>query len=744
VKPCEKLRETQCPQTNDIKSKIMKANSTRRDFIKVSSLLAIGFSFPSLANEKVVIHKIDVGNINALGLELNPYILINDAGKITLFNARPDMGQGTHQALPMLLAEELEVSLDQVEIRNSDGQGKYGSQLSGGSSSVRTRWTPMRTAGAAVKEMLITAASKKWQVPVSECFAENAKVIHKSSNKSFTYGELVEEASKLEVPKAPKLKDPKDFKLLGKSIQRPEIPSKVNGKAVFGIDADLPGMLFASIEHSPTIHGKVVSFDSKEAMKVKGVKYVVKTERKMPHKTVEAVAVVAENYWAAQKGRKALKIVWDAQGSDKISTDNYYADLKKASKTKGESYEKETKGDFAKGFVGASQKLEAYYQTPFAAHAPMEPQNATVWVQGDKVELWAPIQGPDGLIAEVAEYLKIKPENIKVNVPFMGGSFGRRAYYDYVMEALHISKQVNAPVKVIWTREDDTTQGPFRPGMVSVMEGGLDEKGAVVAHNHKIVGASIEHQVFGVPLKNAPDSWSTETANLADSPYDFGNRTMSFHLGETDIPIVWWRSVYSSTTAFGQESFIDEMAHASKTDPLAFRLDMLADSPRFSRVLQTLAKKTNYHHKLPENKAIGIAVTRSFESIVAHAITVSKKGKGVKIEKIVSVIDCGMTVNPDNVKAQTEGNIVMGLTAAIKNGITFKNGMAEQSNFHQYNVMRINEMPKVEIHIIENQEAPSGVGEPGLPPIAPALCNAIFNLTGKRMRILPFDIEDLG
>ena len=722
----------------------MIQSNSRRDFIKASSILAIGFSLPSFGNSKTIVHKIDTANANALGLELNPYILINDAGKITLFNARPDMGQGTHQALPMLLAEELEVNFDQVEIRNTDGQGKYGSQLSGGSSSVNSRWIPMRTAGAAVREMLISAAATKWQVPVSECFAENAKVVHKPTNKVFTYGELVAEASKLEVPKTPKLKDPKDFKLLGKSVPRPEIPSKINGTAVFGIDGDVPGMLYASIEHSPSIHGKVLSYDGAEAMKVKGVKFVVKTERKMPHKTVEAVAVVADNYWAAFKGRKALKIKWDAEGSDKISTDAYYEDLRRLAKTEGKAYKEHTKGNFSKDLMGATQKLEANYQTPFVAHAALEPQNATVWVQGDKAELWAPIQGPDGLIVEVAAYLKIKPENIKINVPFMGGSFGRKAYYDYVMEALHISKQVNAPVKVIWTREDDITQGPFRPGMVSVMEGGLDANGAVVAHNHKIVGASIEHQVFKAPLKDAPDSWAAEAATLDDSPYDFGSRTMSFHLAETDIPIVWWRSVYSSTTAFGQESFMDELAHAAKTDPLAFRLDMLAAAPRFSRVLQTLAKKSNYHYKLPENQAIGIAIARSFGSIVAHAVTVSKQGKGIKIEKVVSVIDCGMTVNPNNVIAQTEGNIVMGLTAAIKNGISFKDGMAEQTNFHQYNVLRINEMPKTEVHIIQNQEAPSGVGEPGLPPIAPALCNAIFNLTGKRLRTLPFDISDIG
>jgi isoquinoline 1-oxidoreductase subunit beta len=715
---------------------------TRRDFIKATSLLAIGFSLPSLGKDTSSVYKIDA--LSTVGLELNPYILINDLGKITLFNARPDMGQGTYQSLPLLLAEELEVSLDQVEIRNTDGQGKYGDQLSGGSSSIRTRWTPMRKAGAAVREMLISAAATKWQVPVNECFAENAKVIHKPTNKSFTYGDLVADASKLEVPKEPKLKDKKDFKLLGKSVARPEIPSKVNGTAVFGMDSNVPGMLFASIERSPTIHGKVLSFDDSEAKKVKGVKYVVKTERAMPHKTVESVAVVADNYWAALKGRKALKIKWDAQGSDKISTDAYFADLQNIAKTKGEVYPKDTYGDVDKALANATKRITASYQTPFAAHAPMEPENATVWVQGDKVEIWAPIQGPDGLIPEVSNYLKIKPENIKINIPFLGGAFGRKAYYDYVLEACHISKQINAPVKLIWTREDDTLQGPFRPGMLSVLEGGLNDKNEVVAHHHKIVGSSIQHQVFKNPLTNSPDDWAHETANLDDSPYDFANRKITFHLAETDIPIVWWRSVYSSTTAFGQECFTDELAHAAKIDPLSFRLETIAHAPRFAKVLQTLAKKSNYHQKLPDNQAIGIAVARSFGTIVAHAVTVSKKGKGVKIEKVVSVIDCGMTVNPDNIKAQTEGNIVMGITAAIKSGITFKNGMAEQSNFDKYKVMRIDEMPQVEVHIIENQEEPGGCGEPGLPPIAPALCNAIFNLTGKRIRTLPFDLENIA
>ncbi|MFD1820450.1 isoquinoline 1-oxidoreductase, beta subunit [Pseudarcicella hirudinis] len=720
-------------------------HTSRRDFLKISgktsALLAIGFSLP-IAGKAEEIKKLDTSALS-MGLELNPYILISDEGKITLFNARPDMGQGTYQSLPLLLAEELEVTLDQVEIRNTDGQGKYGSQLSGGSSSIRTRWMPMRKAGAAVKEMLIKAAAKKWNVSEAECYAEKAKVFHKPSGKSYTYGELVEEASKLEVPKDPKIKDPKDFKLLGKSVPRPEIPSKVNGTAVFGIDSNVPGMLFVSIERSPTILGKVISFDGSEALRIKGVKHVIKTERKMPHRAVEAVAVVADTYWAALKGRRALKIKWDAEGSDKISTDKYFENLRELAKTEGFEYKDDKAGDFAKAFGESAKKVEAQYETPFLAHAPLEPENATVWVQGDKVEIWAPIQGPDGLIPQVAGYLNIKPENVKINVPFMGGAFGRKAYNDYVMEACHVSKQIKAPVKVIWTREDDMTQGPFRPGMLNAFQGAFDAKGALTAYNHKIVGGSIQHQVFGNPLKNVPDDWAGEGSGLGDSPYEIPNRRQSFHLAETDIPIVWWRSVYASTNAFGHESFIDELAHSAGMDPLAFRLNLLADSPRFSRVLQKLAQKSDYHQKLPENKAIGIAIARSFATIAAHAVTVSKQGDGVKIEKVVSVIDCGMTVNPDNIKAQTEGNIVMGITAAIKNGITIKEGKTEQTNFHEYNVLRMTEIPAIEIYVVDNMEAPGGVGEPGLPPIAPALCNAIFNLTGKRIRTLPFDIDKI-
>jgi isoquinoline 1-oxidoreductase beta subunit len=716
--------------------------TSRRNFLKATGLLAIGFSLPGSAAS--LIEKIDPA---AVELELTPFILITKEGKITIFNTSPDMGQGTWQAVPMLLAEELEVKLENVEIRQTYGAKKHKMQFSGGSSSIRMQWEPLRKAGAAAREMLIKAAAQKWKIAEADCYAENGKIINKTTKQALPYGELVEEASKLEVPKEPKLKDPKDFKLLGKANKRPEIPSKVNGTAVFGLDVKVPGMLYASMERCPVIHGKIVSIDDSETKKIAGVKQVIKSERKMPHKTVETVAVLATNYWAALKGRRALKINWDNTGFDKTSTDAYFTQLREKVKETGNEF-KDKKGDIEKGLKEAVKKIESQYETPFAAHAMIEPENAIAYVQGDKVEIWASNQSPDWLITQTAEYLKIPVENVKVNTYFMGGSFGRKAYFDFVMEAIMLSKKAGVPVKLVWTREDDLTQGPYRPGMLSAMRGGLDANGNLIAFEHKIIGASIQGQTNGKDLSKEADDWMGEVMSEEDSPYAIPNRRHATIVVPTDIPIVWWRSVYSSTTGFGHECFVDELAAAAGKDPLNFRLELLKEAPRFVNVLKFLAEKAKYrplNSKLHiENQAMGIAITRSFGSIAAYCITVSKSGNGVKIDKIVGVIDVGMTVNPDTVKAQTEGNVVMGLSAALKLGITFKDGQSEQTNYHQYQVLRMNEIPPVEIHVMPSTEKPSGAGEPGLPPVAPALCNAIFLLTGKRIKKLPFDLSEIG
>jgi isoquinoline 1-oxidoreductase beta subunit len=715
--------------------------TSRRDFLKASGLTTFGLALGiSGFTRDATLKKISPA---ILKLEINPFIIIDTAGNITLVNPRPDMGQGSTQAVPSLLAEELEVSLEKVLIIQSDGMGKYGSQTSGGSSSVRELWFPIRKAGAAAREMLTATAAKRWNVPVSECHAEDAKIIHQASGKSLTYGELADEASKLEIPKDPKLKEPKDFKIIGKYNKRLDVPERVNGKAVYGIDVDVPGMVYASILHSPMIHGKVVSIDDSQAMKIKGVLQVVKTERTMPHRTSEAVAVVATNWWAALKAKKALVVQWDNAGLEKsISTAGYYAATYEAAKKTGINAEE--KGDFGIKYAAADQKLESSYETPFLAHAPIEPENAVAHVKEDgTVEIWAPVQGPDWTMRDVCGYLKVKPEQVKINVTLLGGAFGRKAYHDFVLEACHISKTIKKPVKVIWTREDDIAQGPYRPGMLSHMQGFVQD-GKIAGFHHHAIGESIMGQVFKGLKDDEADSWISEEISTNNNKYQFSAASkVSWTNVKTDIPVVWWRSVYASNFGWGQECFIDELAHLAKKDPLKARMEILPDE-RFQTVLQTLAEKANWDEKLPEGSGKGLAVFKSFNSISACCITVSKKEQGVKIDKVVSVIDCGYYVNPDNVKAQTEGNIVMGLTAAIKDGITFTNGVCDQSNFHQYNIMRLNEMPAIEIHIIDSGSAPGGVGEPGLPPIAPALGNAVFAATGKRLRKLPFDIANIG
>ncbi len=731
----------------------MKTSTSRRDFLRISTtsafVLALGFSSDSKGKL--------LKKVSTTGVQINPYININEAGKVTLFNPRPDMGQGTYQILPMLLAEELDIPLEQVEIQMTDGSDRFGSQLSGGSSSVRTRWIPLRTAGATVREMLVQAAANRWKISMNDCSTKDGFVINKLSQAKLSYGELVEEASHLPVPTKPKLKSFAEFTQLGKPSMRPDVPAKVDGTAIFGMDVQLPGMLYASIVHSPTIYGKVQSYDATKAMAVKGVRFVLKTERVFFHGPysdsggfdqklrgkAEAIAVVSESYWSALKAKKLIQVSWNALGFGETATEQYFNQAKAAALHEGNEYKDAKVGDFAKALQLSDYKVQGTYQTPFMSHAPMEPCNATVFVQGDQVEVWAPIQGPDGLVNDLATYLGVKRENIKINVTFMGGAFGRKAVFDFVMQAANLSKQVNAPVKVIWTREDDIQQGPYRPGMISAMQGGLDKDGNVLAFEHRLNGASIMASIFKADMRNNPDPWAGEGINLEDSPYAFPARRNSFNWIDPQMPVLWWRSVYASTNVFAQESFMDELAAEVEKDPLDLRLHLLRDSPKFVAVLNKLAEISDYRAKRKQGVSIGIAIARSFASIVAHAIVVEKQKAGVKIKHVYSVIDCGFPLNPDNIKAQVESNIVYGLSAAVCNQITRTHGKTDQSNFHEYTVLRQGEIPASTIFVMPSQEEPGGVGEPGLPPIAPALCNAVFLATGKRVRTLPFDLSSI-
>lgn len=714
----------------------MSNKNTRRDFLKVSSIGSLGLvlgvnTLANAATAKKLTAKV-------LELEINPFIIISTDDTITLVNSRPDMGQGSTQAVPSILAEELEVDLSKVKIIQSDGRAKYGSQQSGGSSTVRGLWNNLRKTGAAAKEMLIETAAKRWKVSIDQCYAELGKVHLKGSDKVFTYGELAEEANLLEVPKNPKLKDSKDFKYLGKFHKRLDVPSRVTGKAVFGIDVVVPGMLYAASVHAPSIEGTIVSIDDAAALKVSGVKKVIRSKSFYPGGENESVAVVANNYWSALKASRLLDIKWsNGDLNETLNSDKYVADMYKAAESEGVRYEED--GDFNAYYNASENTLEGIYETPFLSHAAIEPVNATAHVKPDgSVEVWAPIQGPDGAIGDAAGVLGISPEKVKINATLLGGSFGRKAFMNFMKEAIDISRQMEAPVKLIWAREEDMAQGPYRPAMLSKMQGVIGQGNTLDALSHQAIGESIQGQHWNALLPYKADGWLGGELSQENHKYKFGTHKVTYSRVETPIPILWWRSVYASNFGWGQECFIDEMAIKAGKEPIAARKELLKGNERDLKVIQKLEDALT---PMPAGHARGVAMFRSFSTMSAAAVEVKKGENGIEIVKVTSVIDCGQYVNPDHVKAQTEGNIVMGISAAVKGGITFSNGKCDQSNFHDYQFMRMAEMPAVDIHIIENKEAPGGVGEPGLPPIAPALGNAIFNLTGERHRKLPLDLS---
>jgi isoquinoline 1-oxidoreductase beta subunit len=706
----------------------------RRNFLKLSSFtsaaLVIGFS----SNRKAIAA---VGDINE-AYKITPYVIIEKGGKITIMNPRPEMGQGTYQSVPALIAEELEVSLDQVMIEQTAGEKEFGRQVSGGSSSVRGNYKDLRKVGAAARAMLLKAASDSWKVPMEECYAENAKVYHKPTGKSVDYNELAEAAAKLDVPQQPQLKDPKDFKILGKSSPRLDIPLKTSGKAMFGMDVKIPGIVYASIERCPVFGSKLVSYDDSEAMKVAGVQKVVKATRVVGVYTYEGVAVVADNYWAAVQGRKALKINWDHQGYDKFNSKDYEEKLKELAKTDG--FVVHNDGDFDKAFADASVKLEAFYETPVVSHSTMEPMNCTANWNGDVVEIWASSQGPTLVKTQVANAFNISEDNVKVHIFFNGGGFGRRLSQDFAIEAASISKQIGKPVKLIWTREDDTQFGPFRPMTFSAMKGALSADGKPVAFSHKVISPSLGASRNPQFDKTKPDGSMTE--GISDQEYELPNMKNFYVQSDFHIPIGPWRSVTSSTVAFAHECFIDEMAVKAGKDPMQFRLDMLKDDSDTKRVLMKLKEVSDWDKPLPKGSGRGVAQYKFFAGLAGYVVQVSTNNDAIKIHKVYAVIDLGTVVNPDVVKQQIEGGMVMSLSAAIKNGITFENGATKQTNFNNNPVLRINETPEIEVHILtEGGETIKGVGEPGVPPFAPALANAIFAATGKRIRKMPFELK---
>ena len=712
---------------------------SRRKFLQLTGIsgtgLLLGLYFTGSAKEPGLIKTITTETTE---VELSAWIRIDTAGKITLISHRAEMGQGVYHSLAQIIAEELEVDLKEVNIDFAPGnREKYGNQITGGSSTIRGSYKKLLNLSATAREMLIMAAAAKWSVPITECFAEKGYVIHKPTGKKFQYGELVVDASKLEAPKNITLKNRSDYKLIGKPLHRRDTPLKTNGTAIFGLDKKLPGMMYAAVERNPRFHGKVKSFDDSATRRVPGVTHVFKVRMAVHDTYREGVAVVANSTWAAFQGKKALKVEWDDSGFEHVNTEEIYKRMNEAlQNSEGISFKKQ--GDPDSIISKAEKKIDVIYETPYQTHYAMEPLNCVAYYQTDKLEIWGPIQAPEWVQDYIVKEMKMPKEKVIVNMTFLGGGFGRKAFMDYPHEAALISKEIGAPVHVVWTREDDATQGPFRPGITYRCEG-VVENGEISAMKIRLAGQDIGN--WRKENKKVAN-WSTGEGFL--TPYNKSIKNISFSdvPFDTPIPPIWWRSVYASTNGFAYESFIDEMAIAAGKDQLDFRRKYLEDE-RCQKLIDKLEEVSGWKNKR-RNEGYGVAITECFGSTVGQVVKISKAATGgVKVDKVWAVIDCGWYVNPDIIKAQVEGAIIMGLGAATMHEMTFSDGIANERNFYSYAMPRINTVPLIEVYIMENDSPAGGVGEPGLPPLAPALTNAIYDLTGKRIRKLPFRLESI-
>ena len=660
----------------------------------------------------------------------NAFIRIDRDGRVTIVNPRSEMGQGTLTSMAMIIADELDADWSKVRVEQAETDPVYGNQGTGGSRSIRDLTTTWRRAGAAAREMLLAAAAKEWGVPVSEAEADQGKVIHRPTGRVLTYGELAEKAGQLPAPQNPRLKTPDQFKLIGKKVPRLDTPDKVTGRAIYGIDVSVPGILVATIERCPVFGGKVQNFDATAAKAVKGVKAVVPIGA--------GVAVVAERYWQARKGREALHVAWDEGPTAQVSSGSIHQAYEALARQPG-PVARQT-GDAAKALGAAARTVEAAYEVPFLAHATMEPQNCTAHVRSDGCEVWAPTQNPTRCQDEAMRLTGFPREKVRVHTTLLGGGFGRRGEVDYLIEAVEVSKAVGMPVKVIWTREDDIRHDFYRPTSYHVFRAALDIGDNLVAWFHRLVGPGVLHQ-RGLPAGQMDRTMVEGAANM---PYDIPNVQVEYTNKDFGIPVGFWRSVGASHNAFVVESFVDELAHATGKDPFEYRRALLGTSPRHKGVLELAAQKAGWGTPLSAGRHRGVAVAFSYGSYVAQVAELSIADDGsVHVHRVVCAIDCGLAVNPDQVEAQMEGGIVWGLSAVLRGEITIDHGRVLQSNFHDYVPLRIDEMPKVEVYIVPSAEAPSGVGEPGVPPIAPAVTNAIFAATGKRVRRLPIHPDDL-
>ena len=670
------------------------------------------------------------------GFAPNAFIRIGPDGRVTLIMGQVEMGQGMYTAMPQLLAEELEVGLDQVHLEHAPPDDKlyanpiFRFQATGGSTSVKGLYEPMRRAGATARTMLIAAAAARWKVDPASCHAERGAVIHAASRRRIGYGALASAAAALPVPDKVVLKRPEDFKLIGTPAKRLDTPAKVNGTAPYSIDLRLPGMKIATVAASPVLGGKVAGLDEAKAMAIKGVRQIVKLD--------DVVAVVADHMWAATQGLAALAIRWDDGPNAAVSTADVVQGLDAASQQPGVVARKE--GDAAAAIAGAATKLEAVYQAPFLAHVTMEPINCTVHVRSDGCEVWTGSQVLARVQATAAQVTGLPLDKVVVHNHLLGGGFGRRLEHDYVTQAVRIAKQVAGPVKVVWTREEDVQHDVYRPYYYDRITAGLDAQGKPIAWTHRLVGPSILARWAPPAFRNGLDGDALDGA--VHLVYDIPAIQVEYVRHEEPVLNTgFWRGVGVTHNTFVIESFIDELALAAKADPFEYRRALLAKSPRGLAVLELAAKQAGWGEKLPPGRGRGIALMYSgWDTYVAQVADVSVSEAGeVRVNRVVCAVDCGTVVNPDIVKAQIEGGVVFGIGGALWGEVTLKNGRVEQSNFHNVRVLRINETPAIEVHLVRNSEAPGGIGEPGTAVTAPALANAVFAATGKRIRTLPLE-----
>ncbi len=667
----------------------------------------------------------------------NQWLKIDRDGIVTITNSVPEMGQGSMTTMPMIVADELDADWGKIKVEQAPANpALYANPVTktqsyGGSRGVRDHLEMWRKAGAAARTMLKQAAAQEWGVPESEVDTEPGTVIHRPSGRKLMYGQLVDRAAQLPVPQDPKLKTKDQFRYIGKEgIARLDIPLKIDGKAIYGIDVKVPGAQVGSIERCPVFGGKVETFDASAAKAIKGVSHVVQV--------TNGIAVVGDSFWSVMKGRRALKVKWNEGPLANLSSAEITRGYQDLAKQPGQVARKE--GDAEKVLGGGGKVIEAVYQVPFLEHACMEPMNCTASVKADRCEVWVPTQNPGGHQALAAKITGLPLEKVTINTTLLGGGFGRRGEPDFVTDAVETSKAIGGPVKIIWTREDDLQHGFYRPATYNVFKAALDAQGTPTAWWNRIVGPGILIQKGRAPAGSI-DPAAVEGAR--NHPYDIPNILVEWKEKDFGVPIGFWRSVGSSQNAFITESFIDELAHAAGKDPYEYRRALLGKAKRHKTVLETAATKANWGAPLPAGRARGIAVAFSYGSYAAHVAEVSVTPDGqLRVHKLVCAIDCGIAVNPDQVRAQMEGGAVYAMTGLFDQ-ITLEKGRVQQSNFHDYPMLRIAEAPVVETHIVDSGEAPGGLGEPGVPPVAPSICNAVFALTGKRIRTLPIRPEDL-